>query len=84
MDGPSSARQRNETFKWRFPGGPALNAGLVAFWFYRGSGPVLLRNPIFCDFSGGGVRTPVPPLDPYMSAVSPELLLLAHAKQGRS
>ena len=24
--------------------GPTLNAGLVALWFYRGSGPVLLRN----------------------------------------
>ena len=34
--------------------------------FFRG-GPVLLRNPIFCDFpGGGGVRTPFPPLDPRM------------------
>ena len=24
-----------------------LNAGLVALWFYRGSGPVLVSNPIF-------------------------------------
>ena len=29
--------------------GPTLNDGLV----FRGSGPVLLRNPS-CDFSGGG------------------------------
>ena len=41
-------------------------------WFFRGSGPVLLKIPIFCDFSGGGgggggVRTPCPPpLDPPM------------------
>ena len=34
--------------------GPTLNAGLVALWFFRGSWPVLLINPIFCDFSGGG------------------------------
>ena len=43
---------------------PTLNAGLVALWFFRGSGPVLLRNPIFlCFFWGvGGVsRPPVPP-----------------------
>ena len=23
-------------------------------WFLKGSGPILLRNPIFCDFLGGG------------------------------
>ena len=38
-----------------------LNAGLVALWFFRGSRPVLLKNPIFCDFSGGGSR-PLCPL----------------------
>ena len=35
---------------------------------FRGSRPVLLRNPIFCDFSGGG-GGPDPlssPLDPHM------------------
>ena len=26
----------------------------------RGSGPVLLRNPIFCNFPGGGSGSPVP------------------------
>ena len=26
---------------------------------FRRSGPVLLRNPIFCDFSGGGGRDPL-------------------------
>ena len=46
-------------FRWRAIGGPTLNAGLVALWFYRGSGPLLLRNPIFCD-------PPVHPLDPHM------------------
>ena len=40
-----------------------------SFVIFRGSGPVLLRNPIyFGDISGGGgVRTPYfPPLDPPM------------------
>ena len=41
---------------------------LVALWFFRGSGPILLRNPIALWFSlgvgGGGVRTPCIPLDP--------------------
>ena len=26
---------------------------IVALWLFRGSGPVLLGNPIFCDFSEG-------------------------------
>ena len=42
---PSSARQRNAiemAFRWRADGGPTLNAGLVALWLFRGSGPVLL------------------------------------------
>ena len=34
--------------------GPTLYAGLVALLFLRRSGPVLLRNLKFCDFSGGG------------------------------
>ena len=45
---------------WRADDGPTLNAGLVALWFLRGSGPVLLRNPyIFVSFQGGGVGPPV-------------------------
>ena len=63
MSGPPSARQRNAismAFRCRADGGPTLNAGLVALWFYWGYGPVLLRNRIFCDFTGG-VRTPSPP-----------------------
>ena len=60
--GPSSAHQRyaiEMAFRWHAHVDPTLNAGLVA----RGSGQVLLRNPIFCDFSGGegGIRTPCPP-----------------------
>ena len=47
--------------RWRAGDGPTLNSGLVALWFYRGSGPKLLRNPIFfCDFAGGGGRIPSP------------------------
>ena len=43
---------------------PARHIGFAALWFFRGSGPVLLRNPIFLWlFSGDGVWTPVPPLD---------------------
>ena len=46
------------SFKRRFAG-PTLNAGFVIF---RGSGQVLLRNPIFLwFFRGGGVGTPCPP-----------------------
>ena len=50
ISGPSSARQQkviSMAFCWRADDGPTLNAGLVALWFYRGSGSVLLRNPIF-------------------------------------
>ena len=50
-------------FRWRADDGPTLNAGLVALWFYRGSGPVLLRNPIFIFFQGGP-----DPLSPFGSA----------------
>ena len=42
------------TFGWCADDGPALNAGLVALWFPRGSGPVLLGNPIYLCFSGRG------------------------------
>ena len=47
-------------FRWRADDGPNL-----VLWFFRGSGPVLVRHPIFCYFLGG-VRTPCPPLDPPM------------------
>ena len=39
-------------FRWRADDGTTLNAGLVALRFFRGSGPLLLENPIFCGFSG--------------------------------
>ena len=32
--------------RWRADNGTTLNAGLVILLFFRGSGPVLLRNPI--------------------------------------
>ena len=45
---PSTACQRNAVaFRWHTDDGPILNAGLVALCFFRGSGPALLRNPIF-------------------------------------
>ena len=42
--GPSLAIQQN--VKWRFAGGPMM-AQLGSLRFFRGSGPVLPRNPIF-------------------------------------
>ena len=33
-------------FRWRADDGPPLNAGLVALRFFRGSGSILLGNPI--------------------------------------
>ena len=46
----------------RADNGPTLNAGLLALWFFRGSGPVLLRNPacIFVTFREEGSGPPVP------------------------
>ena len=41
------AKCHQMAFRWRADDGPTLNAGLVALGFFRGSGPVLLRNPIF-------------------------------------
>ena len=38
-------------FRWRADDGPALNAGLAAFWFFRESGS---RNSIYLRFSSGG------------------------------
>ena len=60
-NGPPSAHQRNAfemVFCWHV-NGPPLNAGLVAVIF-RGSGAILLGNPLFCDFSGGS-GPPDPP-----------------------
>ena len=57
-------------FRWRADDDPTLNAGLVVFENFRGSGPVLLRNSMFCDFSGGGWESgpPATPLDPLESS----------------
>ena len=43
-------------FKWHFASMP-----MMAWWFYRGSGPVLLRNPLFLWFFRGG-QDPCPHL----------------------
>ena len=55
-------------FRWRADDGLTLNAGLVALWFFRGSGPILQRVPIFLYFfrGGGPDSLPPPPLDPHM------------------
>ena len=37
-------------FRCRTDDGPTLYAGLVALRFFRGSGPLLQRNPIFVIF----------------------------------
>ena len=59
-------------FRWRADGDPTLNTGLVALWFYRGSG--IAKKPYnFVIFQGGGVRIPCPP--PSVSAHERELYL---------
>ena len=58
-------RPTSEMPKWRFAGGPMMpniECWLSSLVNFRGSGPLLLRNPIFCNISGG-----VPPLDPRMA-----------------
>ena len=57
--GPPAKRHLN-AFHWRANDGPTLNAGLVALCFVRGSRPVLLRTPIFCDVSGRESGPPLP------------------------
>ena len=53
-------------FRWLADDDPTLNAGLVVFENFRGSGPVLLRNSmffvIFQVVGGGGGPDPLPPL----------------------
>ena len=52
-----------------------LNACLKDLLFYRGSGPVLLRNPYFCHFPGG--PDPLsPPLNPHMIPLGTLTMLL--------
>ena len=82
-NGPSLARQRTP-FKRVIIDPPAKRSKMtfritcrwwpnIEYWLgrctiFRGSGPVLLENPIFLWFFGGGggygVWTPSPPLDP--------------------
>ena len=70
---PSWACQQNAiymAFCWRANDGPTLNAGLVALWIFRGSGSVLLRNPIFLWFFKGGANPMSPSLDPCMLGIN--------------
>ena len=53
-------------FEWRFAGGSMMAQHWMLAWFFRDSGPVLLKKPyIFVIFQGGST-TPVPSLDPPM------------------
>ena len=59
------------TFRWL--ANNTLNARLKDLLFFRISGPVLLRNPIFLSFyreGGGPDPMPPPPLDPHMNHLS--------------
>ena len=47
-------------FRRRADDGLTLNAGFVALWFFRGSGSVSLRNPIFLWLFRGGPPDPAP------------------------
>ena len=50
ISGPSTGRQRNAiqmAFRWRADGGPTLMLACKLCGFYRRSGLILLRNPIF-------------------------------------
>ena len=58
-----------QTAKLHLNDGPTLNAGLVALWIFRESGPVLLRNPSFCDFFRGERGGP----DPYAPSLDPQM-----------
>ena len=40
---------------------PNMDAGLEALWFFRGSGPVVLRSPIYLWFFRGEGPDPMPP-----------------------
>ena len=60
--GPPAKRQNaiKMAFHWRTDDGPKLNAGSTPLLFFRRSGSILLRYPIFCDFSRG-IRAPCAP-----------------------
>ena len=63
-------RPASETFRWRNDDSPILNAGLVALYFFRRSGAVLLRNPVALWFFCGGLDPlSPPPLDLRMCCI---------------
>ena len=57
------AKRHLMPFHWRADECTKLNAGLIDLWFFRGSGPALLRNLIFLWFFRGG-SDPLPPPPP--------------------
>ena len=57
-------------FRWRADYGPILTAGVVALRFQRDPDKDFKKKNYFCDFPGGGVRTPCPPLDPRMDSAT--------------
>ena len=62
----------SNAFRWRANDGPTLNVGFVALRFFRGSGPVLLKNTLyFCDFSGGVPEPLSPPPPPHTHTPTP-------------
>ena len=82
--GPSSDCQRNTILMachLLADGGPTLNAGLVALYFFMGSGPVLLRSLYFCDFSEGeGSGPPTPSGSAHVSFIFQVLAMMAIEK----
>ena len=59
--------------KWRFAGGPIMAQHWMLAWFFRGSGPLLLRNPIFLWFLWGGGGPLDPPMKRYLPVTVPPL-----------
>ena len=62
---PSSAPQQNPiemAFNWHAYDGPNIECWLCSFVIFRGSRPVLLRNPIFFVIFQGDGPDPLPPL----------------------
>ena len=57
---------RETPFKWRFAGGSMMAKLWMLAYVFRGSAPILLRNPTFLWFfrGGGGFGPPFPLLDP--------------------
>ena len=67
ISGPSLAHQQNTMLAcWWWPN---IECWLGSYVIFRGSRPVLLRNPLFLWFFRG-VQTPVPPLDLLMYTVN--------------